>query len=686
MLARFACLALLGTASWAQSDLNFLSGQVDGRELSQMLPRSLKAKAHGMLAERQRTVEQIRTTEALNARRAYVREKVLAAIGGLPARTPLNARVTAVADRPDHRVEKVIFESQPGFFVTANLYVPKSGSGPFPAILFPLGHEAGAKAHGTWQNLLVTFARRGYVAFAWDTLGQGERIQLWDDDFRESKVIRSTTEHTILGLQALLTGDALARYTIWDGMRALDYLLSRPEVDKTRVGVTGNSGGGTHSAYLGALDDRIHVAAPSCYLTSWGRLLDTIGPQDAEQCMPPFLADGLDHPDFVLAFAPKPYLILSAIRDFFSIQGARSTYAEASRVYDSLGNGVRISRTEADDGHGYSLPRRESAYRWFGKWLKGSEDLEPEKEVVPATEEDLWCTPTGQVATSLGGETVFTLNRKRLKEVAKPFAGLAQVRDFIKYSPRSEPPPVVAFGTLARKGYDIEKLVFRPDQDIVVPALLYKPAGQASRDGVVLVSGQGKAAAHADAEQLALAGHTVLSIDARGYGETRAISDRNGSDWPRYFGDFESSMIAMLTGKPLVAMRAEDVAVAAALLRDRTGKPVIVYGKDGGAVPALYAAAFEPNVSRVWLERMVLSYENVTANRIHKLQWENAVHGVLKHYDLPKLARWMAPREVLLIDPVDAVNQTVKLDTAAAIYPGAKIVRRRSEPLMDLLR
>ena len=168
---------------------------------------------------------------------------------------------------------------------------------------------------------------------------------------------------------------------MWDGIRALDYLLSRPEADRNHVAVTGNSGGGTHSTYLAALDDRIHVAMPSCYITTWGHLLDTIGPQDAEQCIPPSLADGLDHADFVTAFAPKPYLILSAIRDFFAIGGARQTYEEARRVYTALGAGDKIRMVEADDGHGYSAPRRAAAYRWVSKWLKGSEDDTPERPV-----------------------------------------------------------------------------------------------------------------------------------------------------------------------------------------------------------------------------------------------------------------------------------------------------------------
>ena len=326
-------LAAAGVPAGAQSNdqLNFLTGLPDGRKLNEMLPNYVNGKAFALLDQRSGAVAKLSTAAELEARRRYVRQKLMESVGEFPARTPLNARVVGTLDRGDHRVEKVIFESQPKFYVTANLYLPKSGQAPYPAILFPLGHEEGAKAHSAWQSVLVSLARKGFVCLAWDPIGQGERIQLWDDDFKNSKVIRSTTEHTILGIQSILLGDTLARYTIWDGIRALDYLLSRPEVDAKRIGVTGNSGGGTHTAYLAALDDRIHVAAPSCYITSWRRLIETIGPQDAEQCLPGWLAAGLDHGDFILSFAPKPYLMLSAIRDFFSITGARETYARIAR-------------------------------------------------------------------------------------------------------------------------------------------------------------------------------------------------------------------------------------------------------------------------------------------------------------------------------------------------------------------
>src|SRR5262249_39216292 len=142
-------------------------------------------------------------------------------------RTPLNAQIVGTIERENFRIEKIIFESQPSFYVTGSLYLPKSGTSPYPAILFPLGHEAGAKAHEAWQYALGSFATKGFVAFAWDPISQGERSQFYDPDLRASRLTASTREHTMLGVQCLVTGDNVARYTIWDGIRALDYLLSR---------------------------------------------------------------------------------------------------------------------------------------------------------------------------------------------------------------------------------------------------------------------------------------------------------------------------------------------------------------------------------------------------------------------------------------------------------------------------
>ena len=151
------------------------------------------------------------------------------------------------------------------------------------------------------------------------------------------------------------------------------------------------------------------------------------------------------------------------------------------------------------------------------------------------------------------------------------------------------------------------------------------------------------------------AGSAALAIDPRGLGETRAIPEKYGSDWPRYFGDYESSMTALLTGRPLVAMRAEDIVRAVDLLAARpeidAGR-ITGHGREMGAIPLLYAAAFDARIAGLTLERSIQSYESIVRNRIHRQQWENAVTGALRHFDLPNLEGWMHPRKVTWVDSV----------------------------------
>ena len=507
----------------AQSELEFTKPIGELRDLPQQLTLHLRAEAGKYLAKR----PELRNEADVRARAAAFRKQLIANIGGLPERTPLNARTVGVIEREHFRIEKIIFESQPGFYVTANLYLPKRGQGPYPAILFPLGHEAGAKAHEAWQYVLGSFATKGFVALAWDPLGQGERGQFYDPDLGASRLIQSTREHTMLGVQTLVTGESLARYTIWDGIRALDYLVSRKEVDAARVGVTGNSGGGTHTAYLAAIDDRLKVAAPSCYITNWTRLLAQLGPQDAEQNLPPFLNLGFDFPDFLYAFAPKPYLVLSAIRDFFPIGGARATYGEALRVYDSLGAAEKLKMVEADDGHGYTLPRRLAAYAWMSKWLKGVEDDGVEPSFPLATEAELQCTKSGQVALEFQGESVFSLNQKRANAVrgrAKDVVDAA--RRMSGYVAPSGVPSVTPYGTIRRAGYRVEKFLYESEPGIQIPAILAIPDGDGGRRAaVVYADGLGKGKAEERLAAWMKEGRIVLAIDLRGAGRNGVGTD-----------------------------------------------------------------------------------------------------------------------------------------------------------------
>jgi cephalosporin-C deacetylase-like acetyl esterase len=675
----------------AQEETDFLIDLSSFEDIKNKLPEYLRGRAHARLAERKRAVMAMKTPEDVAKRKAYIRKTIEECVGGFPERTPLNPKVVGTIEKDGYKIEKVIFESQPSFYVTANLYIPTRGEGPFPGVLYPLGHEQGGKSHEAWQRMLITLARNGYVALAWDPLGQGERPQIFDEDFNQRKVIRSTTEHSILGVQCLLAGDNVARYTIWDGVRALDYLLSRSEVDASRIACTGNSGGGTHTSYLCALEDRIHVAAPSCYLTGWGKLLDTIGPQDAEQVLLPWIAAGLDHADFAIAFAPRPFLMLSAVRDFFSIVGARATFAEIRGVYGLFDAQDKVTMAEVDRGHGYHQPNRIKAYEWFAKWLKQESytDGEPDTELLEF--EDLACTPTGRVANSVGGETVFTLNRKRVASFDPKLPRVTSKEDLpvfqktvgeraarrCAFEQTKRAVTSETYGVIRREGYRIEKLLYRAQPEIPVPALFFVPDAGAKAPAAVYVHGRGKSAEAGpggEIEWFVNQGIAVLAVDPRGLGETDRLDDRNGADFPRYFGDYEAAMTSFLLADSLVGMRAADILGGVDWLvarKDVDASRMAIIGKGKAAVPALYAAAFDTRIRSIALEDMLVSYRAVVERRIHRDVLENVVIGALREYDLPDLVASLAPRPVRLINPADPLGARLWPHAARDAYRGS---------------
>jgi pimeloyl-ACP methyl ester carboxylesterase len=344
---------------------------------------------------------------------------------------------------------------------------------------------------------------------------------------------------------------------------------------------------------------------------------------------------------------------------------------------------------EADDGHGYSKPRRMAAYRWFSRWLKGREDEEPEPEVELATEEELRCTNSGQVATSLGGETVFSLNKVRVKEVSNK-RGLSfssrdlpatreeirrRVRQSTKFHVTREPVETKPFGELARPGYRIKKLIIESEPGIVVPALLFVPESTTSRKPAILyVHGRGKATGAApggEIEQFIKAGFVVLAIDARGFGETQHRSAEQGSDFPGYFGDYDSAMTALLIGKPLVGMRAMDISRSLDLLSGRAEvdpERIYGFGKEAGAVPLLFAAVLDERIRKVVLEGMLISYQTTVDQRIHRQVFEHVVPGALRSYDLPELVAALAPRQVWVVNGVDALGHQVGIGEVRKQY------------------
>jgi dienelactone hydrolase len=616
----------------------------------------LHSQAREHLDARNETYEALETESDLNAYQQRLKQFFIERIGGEPERTPLNPRITGTIEGDGYRIEKVIFESMPGIYVTGLMYLPVEGEGPYPGILIACGHDINGKAAEPYQQLGILFARNGMAAFCFDPMGQGERRQILDENGQA--VTGSVPEHMYIGTGAMLFGLDAATYSIWDGMRAIDYLSSRPEVDATRLGCTGISGGGTQTSYLMALDDRIQAAAPVCYITGYERLLETIGPQDFEQNIHGALAHGMDHGDYLLMRAPKPTLICASTDDFFDIQGTWQTYREAKRMYTRLGYPERIEIAEAPGGHAWHPPLRTAVARWMSRWLRGIDEPIEERDKPILGDEDTWCTPTGEVlhldgARSISDYHVELAEKYKAEREAKwgsesTEARLEAVRELAgvrTIDAMPEPSVEVRSESAVEGGRGVELWV-TVEHGIVLPVTLLVPDNADGAIRLVLdgVSRQNALGSHAAREAFA-AGHPVALADLRGIGELE--SNRYQGGWAEPFGnDWQETMLALLLERSMLGMRADDcIALSRALSAAEVeglpeGRSVHLIANGEAIPPALHAAALEPQLfASLEQTSELIPWDTVARTPLIQNQFVNAVWGALKEYDLPDLQR-----------------------------------------------
>ncbi|MCH8121304.1 MAG: acetylxylan esterase, partial [Planctomycetes bacterium] len=468
------CLSLLVNAvTLADENLQVLSGTIDGVKASDVMNHYLRRQAQQHFEIWKAEYEQRKTPEQIAEYQKRLRSKFLEAIGPLPRRTPLKPRITGVVHRDGYKVEKVIFESQPKHYVSAVLFLPDSEEHkpPYPGVLVPCGHSRNAKGYESYQTMGALLALNGMAALVFDPIDQGERIQL----LSQSPELWGTKAHTMLGVGSILLGRNTAWFEIWDGMRGIDYLQSRPEVDPTRIGCTGNSGGGTQTSYLMSLDDRIIAAAPSCYITNFYERILELGAQDAEQNIYGQLAFGMDHADYLMMRAPTPIIICAATKDFFDIRGTWDSFRYAKRLYSRMGFAERIDLLENDAPHNYNRLQRQSVARWMARWLLKKDEPITEPTIKLLSEEEIKCTPKGQVMALEGARSTYDLNRDFEKELVKRRKKrwkttsrtelLNQVRKLagIRRLTELPKPKVEELDVIERSGYSVKKMILKPE-------------------------------------------------------------------------------------------------------------------------------------------------------------------------------------------------------------------------------
>ncbi len=556
------------------------------------LLEAIHAEAKRHLAVRGEAIAKVKTPEEARQRQSEVREKVLRLIGGLPKyQGPLNAQSSATLDRGPYRIELLHFESLPGLLVSANLYVPKA-PGRHPAVLYSLGHWSEGKLAG--QKICSQLAVKGFVCLAYDPIGQGERQQAFDARLGRSLIGGATEQHFMAGAQSILLGHTIARYFVHDSRRALDLLVSRPEVDPERIGAAGCSGGGTQTTYIAALDPRVKVAAPACYMNSFEYLIT--GPTgDSEQSFPGFLAEGLDQADYVSLFAPKPWLISSTEQDFFTPAGAKVVYEQARNFYETLGAQDKVKWVVGPGGHGTPLLVREAIYEWMIRHLKGGQGDPKEVEVPELPEAKLWAFPQGQA----------------------PGKDLWQVLE------KSWPEPKVSLALPRPSGLSTTLTI-----------------GPSEAREVYLVPEADRASA-GRARELAAHGRKVILVRLPGYPLPAESQTRLSGDWITHTR-------AWLVGWNLPLMRAADLL---AVIRQELARhdKVYVHAWGHAGIPALLAVREEPRVAGLWLERTPASLALALEGPLHKNLHEALIPGILRSTDLPRLR----PARTFWVDPTD---------------------------------
>jgi cephalosporin-C deacetylase-like acetyl esterase len=638
-------------------------------------------------------IAKLETKGDWRSRQIWVKQKLNELIGPFPDKTPLNPKIIDVLQKDGYRVEKLVYESMPGFYVVGCVFIPDNMQGKAPAILNVIGHNQEAFRAELYQTVYLNLVKKGFIVLAIDPIGQGEAVQFYDPEIGFSYAGYSVVEHNYAGNLTFLSGISVARYFAWDGIRGIDYLISRKDVDPDRIGVTGFSGGGTVTSYIAALDDRVKVSVPCSWSTSSRWQTETKGTQDAESFFYHGLKEGITFEDLLEVRAPLPTLMTFTSRDeYLSIQGAREAYHEAKRAYETFGKGDHIQLVEDDYKHWLTPKIRVAIYSFFMEHL-GVEGDPEEQEIELLSKEELQVTPTGQVSTWLQNENVQSINAKETEylltnldqsrkdtygHLERAKTNAMEISGYIPPEKSNESP--FFNGRYQRDGYSVGKYALRGEGDYVIPLLLFIPESrEVSYPAILYLHPDGKdteAGIGQEIEKLVKTGFVVAAVDVLGVGEVKTTAIREGAE--DYTG--------ILIGRSTPAIQAGDIVRVVHYLEniDQVDSEIGAIGIDEMCIPLLHAAAFEPKIKNVVLIGSPISYRSIVMNDRYKIglvynddgywhPWEIdfswGVAGALKGYDLPDLVGCLSPRKVVLanlknplLEP--ASEEVIKTDMA----------------------
>lgn len=638
---------------------------------SRMVLESQIQRIRALHENRRRRLAAIRTRRQAEAYRDEVSVKIAGCFGSFPERTPLNAQVGGHIDAGTFQIEKLLFESRPGCFVSASLCVPKGLKAPAPAVLGNCGHDPLGKAGAENQAFTQELAQCGFVVLTFDPIAQGERDQYLS--LPEGHLLRKSCveAHNMIGQQLQLAGKFVGSWMAWDAMRALDYLASRPEVDSSRLGVTGNSGGGVLSTWLWALDRRLFMAAPSCFVTTFLRNIESELCSDAEQMPPGILEAGLELGDAFLARVPEPAIIISQKHDFFDRRGVRETAAEVSRIYGLFKASDRFSSFVGDHTHGYFPDGRMAMRRFFCRHAGRPARRTLSVRVYPP--EKLFAAPEGQVLKIADArpvrhfieeEAVWLRERRGEPGPAELLRRVRKVLGLEKYRPLGP----VHHRNLRGEWLERGKLLvgrYAVETESGIEAILRKvfvtlPEGliqalQVERGATLYIphwSCQADLQWHPMTRKLLDSVLPLYGVDARGIGESLACIEPEQPDYHRWM-DYMVQGYEGMMGRSFLGCRVLDVLRTCDLLAQEGARGLTLVGRGQGALIAAFAAVLHPRVRSAELHGVPASFEDWVRTESPAWYYANCPRDVLRHFDLRDLHRAF-PRKLIVRSCWDA--------------------------------
>ena len=645
----------MGQIRLTDKDLTVLSSPANS-----MMKNYLTGITDRQFSQRDSVLSTLRTVDDWNHRSRTIIDSIVSWTGNFPDKTPLNGRITGKVEREGFTIEKILFESRPGFLVSGSLYLPKKVSYPRPAVLNVIGHFKEGKADDQPQAISLSLVKNGFIVLAIDCIGQGERKIPEYASWGEAP----SNAHNIIGIQAFLTGTNLFNFMVWDAIRAIDYLVSRDEVDPANIGITGSSGGGMMSTYILPFEDRISVIVPTCNPNTWSYRVHANLGTDQEQVFFGAFESAIDpRGDPLFMKSPRPLLLNTTTDDHLNPpRGVWDLSTWLFKYYSVHGIPEKFSTSMVQGTHGYNKEQREVTGSWMLRWTGGdaSNFLEKEEPEIEKAEE-LWSAKNGNVyetgskhpqdlvldyLNSNKPDAEKIRSGESLKHHKKKMTSLINDvlnNDFSSFNQK------YTFGKPLRVGEtQIKSFILEPEKGIMLPGVLLRNDKTAARDFILYINDKGKGALKEDIDiidELLKNGHTICAVDLRGTGET--APSMSNTLW-----DF-------LAGKPVFGQRVYDILATIEWIKsNESGSTKIkIWGRGLGATYAAFASALSSDISGVVLEEPLISFESVVRVKTPRYGNDIILPGILKKFDMAQIYQAICPVPVAVVNPLSGAKE-----------------------------